>query len=708
MNHKKKERKTMKIRYKILLPLALMMLTLTLFISYLGYSNIADEIDHVMKVTTQTTLENIAFEEGRVKELEVALEISLGTNYIRIARSLANNIKDKAFELSPKEYQKMADLLDIDEIHIINGQGILVNGNIPEFFGFNFSKGEQTKPFLNILKDPSKELAQDPQLREADGAFFQYVGVSLQGSKGILQIGIKPESIFELRETAGLQNIIDDFNYKEGGYAYVLDPVTKTCTHHVNHKLIGYDMTKLDFGVRILEMREGNFIYRWDGQDIYTSFIDTDFGILVAAIPVLTYTKELKPILSTMIISSLIFLAITLFLTIIIIRKIAAPLEKINISLVGIADGEADLTQRLEVNTQDEIGQVAKNFNHFMQNLQTLIIEIQEAVVTMSNIKNTIVNRSELSSQRVNQINNKINTTKDKLTQMNDKIGENASAMVEINANTESFDNVISTQAALVEQSTAAITEMIASLNNVGAITQSKQASTKALSGITEEGKQQISNTSRDFDLVAEKIGNIREMADAINNIASQTNLLSMNAAIEAAHAGDAGRGFAVVAEEIRKLAETSSTSSDTITRLIVEITEGIERTSQNMGNTLETFESINQEVDSTVNAFMEIESSVSELTVGGQQIMESTEQINNVTIEVNRGSTEIHKGIESSNQALLVIKDNSSQVTGDMNEMNSKVQDVSQTMENLQEISSELNRITEDLSKRFDRFKTK
>ena len=338
---------------------------------------------------------------------------------------------------------------------------------------------------------------------------------------------------------------------------------------------------------------------------------------------------------------------------------------------------------------------------------QELISGIQSVVFRTDQIKDKMLVSTGDTAVSIEEINETILNVESRLNQMNEKINDNASAMVQITSNTQSFDNIITTQASMVEESTAAITEMIASLNSVGNITKAKKQSTNTLRDIAEEGKKQIDYTSSNFSAVADKVTSIQDMADTINNIASQTNLLSMNAAIEAAHAGDAGKGFAVVAEEIRKLAETAAVSSGTISKLISEITNGIKNTSENLSSTLSTFDSILKEVESTVNAFMEIESSVSELTIGGQQIMTSTEEINNVTVEVRTGSSEIHRGIESSNNALLVIKDNSDEVSAGVGQIFNKASAVTEAMNTMKVMSEELNMITSDLSDKFNQFIT-
>lgn len=697
----------MKITLKILIPIAFFLTLAVSAVSFIGYRKIASEIDKVMRVTTQATLEDIAFEYETVENNTKTLVKSLNSNYLRIAHSLAVTIQSDPVFLETRVLQNLAAEIGIDEIHIADREGILYAGSVPGFFGFDFASGDQSTPFLEILDDPDYELAQTPQTRSIDGVLFQYIGVGIPDGSGFIQIGMQPTELQELLEASNLQVIIERFHYKEGGYSYVIDPIQKTCTHHLIHDRIGADMTQFDFANTILEMENGSFIYTYEGVEVFTSFKMTHAGILITAVPTESYSKSLTPLLVSMILTSLFSLFFLMALMTVILRQIFSPMRNVSSSLRDISSGDADLTRRLKIKSRDEVGDVADSFNAFIENLQKMVSDIQEAVIQTEHIKDDMLCSTQITADSTEEINSNICSVETRLMEMNTHISDSANAMEEIASNTISFDNIISSQAGMVEESTAAITQMIASLNNVGQITANKKSSTRALMNIAEKGKKQIDTISKEFAVVVNKITSIQEMADTINSMASQTNLLSMNAAIEAAHAGEAGKGFAVVADEIRKLAETSSSSSGTITNLIKDITTGVNNTSDSVNSTIKTFDSIVQEVDSTVNAFYEIEDSVSELTVGGKQIMVSTEEINNVTSEVSNGSTEIQKGIDASNHSLMTIRETSAGVAAGVKDIFEKASRVTDAMKELQKTGEDLDRITNDLSDKFSQFTT-
>lgn len=412
-------------------------------------------------------------------------------------------------------------------------------------------------------------------------------------------------------------------------------------------------------------------------------------------------------ILPPLVIFLVVFLFGQLVIFILTMRGVVKPLLSVGTRLEALASADADLTVTIPKTTNDEIGQVAVSFNQFVGNLRALMNEVRKAIEGTAAIKQNLSSSTEETSAAIEEISANLQSIQKQIEVLDANINDNITAVTQISRNIGQVDDQIASQAAMVEQSTAAITEMIASLNNVNSIAQNKQKTTMALANIAAEGRTKIVETAATFRTVVSHIQQIQEMATTINNIAAQTNLLSMNAAIEAAHAGDAGRGFAVVAEEIRKLADSAGSSSHTIARLIKDISAAVRDTDKNVENTSRTFESISQEVTSAVNAFTEIEQSVSELNIGGRQILESTNQINEITVHIRDGSREIKAGTGVMQNSSAKIREVSDRVTTGMTEAATGSAEIVRAMQLLVQEAQDLNEIVDDLKQNFGRFRT-
>ncbi len=434
---------------------------------------------------------------------------------------------------------------------------------------------------------------------------------------------------------------------------------------------------------------------------------NTRWGIIVGSSRAEIYRRIRNSIFPPFIVFISMFLIMQLAVFFIYNRIIIKPLTAVGTKLGDLAAADADLTVSIPVRSQNEIGQVASSFNEFVNKLRLLMEDVKKVIDETDEVRQDVAASTEETSSSVEQIGANLESIKKQMVSLDDSLSESASALEQMTGNIGSMDDQILDQSAMVEESTAAITQMIASLNNVNAVAQNKRETTKALTSVAQEGKEKISSTSEAFKTVVENIKQIQDMASTISGIAARTNLLSMNAAIEAAHAGDAGRGFAVVAEEIRKLADSSGESSKRITQVIKDVTASVAETDRNVEVTSQAFEKIVLEVNDTVNAFSEIEQSVAELNQGGKQILESTTQINNVTISIRNGSKEIKEGTRLILENSSTVKDISNVVTTGMTESTAGVREINKSMQHMVDQIEKLTEIVADLKRNFGQFKT-
>jgi len=249
---------------------------------------------------------------------------------------------------------------------------------------------------------------------------------------------------------------------------------------------------------------------------------------------------------------------------------------------------------------------------------------------------------AEETGMAVLLIEKRVNDILESVQNLDNGFSNTRTALDAIEKSLDMLKNNAHSQSANVTESSAAIEEMVASIKSVSQTIQVRKRSVESLLVTSRNGEDIIRETESSFNAVIDQISSIRDMTSLISGIAAQTNLLAMNAAIEAAHAGDAGRGFAVVADEIRKLAENSSINAKKISENLKTMIQSIEQTGSQVKKSGASFVEIREEVDAVARAMDDIYSSTEELNTGSEEILRSTTSLNELTSSVMDSVNEV------------------------------------------------------------------
>ncbi|HOX91291.1 MAG TPA: methyl-accepting chemotaxis protein [Spirochaetales bacterium] len=340
---------------------------------------------------------------------------------------------------------------------------------------------------------------------------------------------------------------------------------------------------------------------------------------------------------------------------------VAKPARKANALLRDIAEGDGDLTKRLSLSSSDEIGELATNFDRFTEKLSATVGSIKAAVVELKAGASELGASMAESTSALGKIDLAINDATCKAMDQASGVEEVSSTVEEITRNIESLDKMIERQRNSVAESSASIEQMVGNTASIARNIETFQKHMQSLNESSDSGNTRLQDVGRLITDIAGQSMGLLEANKVIQAIAAQTNLLAMNAAIEAAHAGDAGSGFAVVAGEIRKLAELSSSRSKDIARNISSIRSGIETVVASSAEAQKAFSSILTQVATISDIEGEVGRAIQEQDAGSRQILEALSIIKNITEEVRSASAEMTVGANAAGaemKNLLAVTD--------------------------------------------------
>jgi methyl-accepting chemotaxis protein len=386
--------------------------------------------------------------------------------------------------------------------------------------------------------------------------------------------------------------------------------------------------------------------------------------------------------------------------------NVVKPIIKVALTLKDISEGEGDLTKTVDIHSEDEIGDLARYFNATLEKIKNLVVTIKEQAAALSDIGSDLAGNMSETATAINEITATIQSIKGRVMNQSTSVTETNITMEQITANINKLKGHVDNQGDSVNKSSSAIEEMLANIHSVTQTLVKNAADVEELMVASEIGRSGLEEVSTDIQGIARESEGLLEINAVMENIASQTNLLSMNAAIEAAHAGEAGKGFAVVADEIRKLAENSGEQSKTISMVLKKIKDSIDKITKSTESVLNKFEAIDGGVRTVSEQEENIRYAMEEQNAGSKQILEAIGQLNEVTHMVKHGSEEMLAGsrqvIEGSRNLELVTQE----ISNGMNEMSTGAEQINVAINRVNTISEDNKTNIDVLVKEVSKFK--
>lgn len=474
-----------------------------------------------------------------------------------------------------------------------------------------------------------------------------------------------------------LSSELSNIKIGDTGYVYMSDENGFVITHQ-DTSLIGSDrVAHMPYWDEVKANDKGFFEYEFDGEEYFGSYVTsnlTDWKIM-GAMAHSELTNDTNPILYTVLILFILLSAVSIVVTFIFTGIITININKLITGFNKMDKG--DLSARVSIKSKDEFGLLGAQFNEMVNNVGEIIGSVSQSSITVLDSATELASMSEETNSSASEVSRAV-----------EEVAHGATEQAQYSTDAAMS---ITNLAEKLEQINDATVIMNDLSNNASKLT------TKGLErveSLIDKSNSTHDSTARVYELIME-MSNSMEKINAISNtidmITEQTNLLSLNASIEAARSGEAGKGFAVVANEIRKLAEQSKDSTVQIKTTVNEIQEKTEQSVKAMNKTTETVKEQTIEVDQTQNLFTDIKDAVGYLS-------EHVEKIRNFTTDINTMKENIVSQIEN-------ISAVSEETASASEEVTASTEQIASTMDQISEHSTNLSLLAEDLKKKVTHF---
>lgn len=585
---------------------------------------------------TASSQEKLNYVKEVLKENDeniLQLTETLGENNLSKTRAFADMIAaDKSIMEDSERMNDIKERLMVNELHVIDEEGIITHSTIDAYVGFDMKSGEQSAAFMPIVEDSSIEIVQEPEVNVAEGVVMQYIGVARKDAPGLVQVGIRPEVLENMLAGTQIDVVLNGIEFGENGCIYAVDASTGNILACPDADLIGTSAQKAGI---IQEEGEGAISFNGTkGRYVSQKYNDMYIGTFM---PNKEYYQEQINQTAVMALSIfIIFVILLYFINRMLDKKIVFGIQNITTSVKKISEGDFGIV----VNEQStpEFSMLSSSVNKMVESICQNIKENEELIIQQ---------KEDMASNL-------------KLIENVKKVCSNLDGVSQETLSTaDAIYDGTSEQEQAVKDLSQVMASLVHELNRSAEVSKNAASATMTAAQKIEITGTQMQTLENAIEKISDMSTEIGKIIGEINSIAQQTNMLSLNASIEAARVGEAGKGFAVVAAQVGELAARSAHAARQTSELITNSIQAVEEGRLITKKTAEEFAVAVSEIEEASRSVKEITGMVKQNVDTVSHVAEGLDVIANVVdknVQISKNSKAVSEHMAGEAGKLLEL----------------------------------------------------